>query len=556
MLSDVEYRDYMFKLTSGFTVFMGLLGYLAETAYREFFESIIKLAQSEEYSYVIVLFSVIFAVFYLSIRRIGFSYGIRPSKIVFTVALLVLSIAIYSLANVDLEHRIQLIGLSFACVFIALLLLVYELNTLSEVVVLLTPLLLIPIPARVIDTLTPILSKYIGKIAGFVTGANIIETQGSTQLEVISASGELVRLSVDVACTSIMVLSSLLVIIPLLVYIIAFSVDKPGRKALISLISLLIALLIGLTGSFVRTLLLLYVTMKLSAEQAYTLLYYSPPLIYSALSVLVMFYFTRRRLKFNTHWLRSLHRDLVLRATWEYIAGALLLVVVITGIMGITLHVINADLRVPSITVNTTSVLDYLQNPAGYLSTSKVELTNSTSDLLSTRVLGALRVYKVTVRSTGEIYTGYIEVVDTPARLHTWELYLTLQGYFVNASWSSDIGDIRVNYISIKRGNWRGVLAYTIIPVTIKTPTGEHILYTRISLVGEELSNVTNKLGSTILSIIQEHAGQVATSRNIINLVSVLSQSSTFILSGLFVYFIVVLIYKYKKYKSRSELYV
>jgi hypothetical protein len=557
LFSDIEYKDYVFKLIFSFTVLMALIGYLAETTYKEFFESIIKLAQSEEYSYIVVSFTVIFAVLYSLIRRIGLSYGIRPSKILFTAVLLVFSIVIYIVANLDLEYKVQLIGLSFVCVFIALLLLIYEPNTLSEIAGLLTLIFLIPIPTRVVDAFTPILSKHIGKIAELIIRASITQTQDLTLLGAVSTNNEFIRLSVNAACTSTILLGSLLVVIPLLVYIVTFSIDKPFKKALISLTSLLIALLIGLIGCFMRTILVLYVGIKLGPEQAYMLLYNLPSLIYSAFSAIVAFYFTKRYLKFEVYGSQCLRRDLVLRAKWGYITGVLLLLVTITSIMSVSLCVINADLRVPSITVNTISVSDYLQNPAEYLSTSRVKFVNSTSDLSAASVLRALRFYRVTVRSTSELYLGYIEVVDTPARLHTWEFYLTLQGYFVSALWSESIEDIRVNYVSIKRGDWKGVLAYVIIPTTIKSQSSEYTLYTRISLLSEESSNVTNRLSSIILSIIKEYASQAVTSRDVTNLIGILSQSTAFILSGLFIYFIAVLthgLYKHREYMTRGGL--
>jgi len=542
---EAKYRDYLFKLIAGFTVFAGLLGFLAETIYREFFDSIIKLAQSEEYSYIIVSFFTVFAILYLTTKYIGFSYGVRLSKIVFTVALSFLSIAIHSLARVELEHRVQLMGLSFVCIFVVLLLLIYEPNTLNELVVFLTPLLLIPLPARFVDFLTPLLSRYIGKLAGVVTGARIIETPGFIQLEVISASGEPVRLSVEAVCTGIVTMSSILAIIPLLLYIATFSIDKPVKKILISLLSLTTALLIGLIGNFVRILLVVYATMRLGAEHAYTLFHYSPSLVYSTISVLVAFYIMRRYLKFKALRLRGSLRDITLKTTWEYIAGVLLLSVITVSVLSIAVLSASSGVGVSDITVDATSISEYLQNPAKYLSTSKLDFTSSIYDSFLTRVLSALAVYRVSARSQGELYTGYIEVVDTPARLHTWELCLTLQGYFVKASWSSDVMNVRVNFIVIERGNWRGVLAYTLFPVIVRTTSGEYSIYTRISLLSEEASNITDKLSSILLSVILEHSSERA-SRSVIEFLNILSQSSIYILSVFLVYFVVVLIYKYR----------
>ncbi|MFZ8783273.1 MAG: exosortase/archaeosortase family protein [Desulfurococcaceae archaeon] len=547
MTSIEEYRDYAFKLTSGFTVLTGLLGYLAETSYREFFESITRLAQSEEYSYIIVSFFTILAVLYLSTRYIGFSYGFRLSKVVFASVLLVLAVAIFSLARVDLEYRVQLMGLSFTCIFIALLMLVYEPTTLSEAVVLLTPLLLIPLPARLVDSLTPVLSRYIGKLVGVVTGVRVIESPGFTQLEVTTPSGETVRLSVEAACTGIVTASSILAITPLLVYIASFSVDKLARKVTISLLSILTALSIGLLGNFVRVLLVVYAATRLGAEQAYTLFHYSPSLIYSLLSVLAAFYLVRRYLKFKAYWSRTVHGELALGATWEYVAGVLLLVAIATGIISAGLHIVSTSTGSLNAVISASDVADYLQNPAKYLSTSKLRFTGAVYDSFLTRVLGALATYRVQAVSLGEYYTGYIEVVDTPARLHTWELCLTLQGYFVKASWSSSIEGVKVHFILIERGKWRGVLAHVIIPVTIRTPSREYTVYTRVSLLGAGSESLADKLSEALLSIIREHSVQVDSSVDGSALLAVLSQSLTFILGALFTYSIVVLAYRLRR---------
>jgi hypothetical protein len=546
MSSDVNYRSHVFALVAGYTVLTGLLGYFAETSYREFFESIIKLAQSEEYSYIIVSFFTTFAVLYLSARYIGFSYGVRPSKVVLAIGLLVFSVAFYLLAQVDLEHRVHLMGLSFACVFIALILLIYEPNTPGEVAVLLTPLLLVPLPIGVVDYLTPILSRHIGRVVGFLTGARVVEAPGFTQLEVISQGGEPVRLSVEAVCTGIITASSIIAITPLIVYIASFSVDRAVKKAAVSIASLLIGLLVGLTGNFIRVLIVVYAAMKIGVEQAYSLFHYSPSLLYSVISILLVFYIVNKYLKFKAYMSRSVQRSIAPRVTWEYVAGVLLLVIVVTGAMSIALHATSTITGLPSVEVNASSLSEYLQNPAKYLSTSRLKFIGSIYDSFLTRVLGALATYRVLARFVNSTYTGYIEVVDTPARLHTWELCLTLQGYFVKASWSSDMGGFRVNFISIERGGWRGVLAHTIVPLTVKTPIGEYSIYTRISLVGAESGNITGELATALLSIIQEHSSQVVTSGGVSGLMSVLSQSSTFILSALFVYFIVLSMYKYR----------
>ena len=89
---------------------MLLTGLAASSVYREFFDSIVRLASSEEYSYIIVsLFSMVITL-YLSLRYIGFSYGVRLSKIVFATLLALFSLALYSVSTSILEYKIQLEG--------------------------------------------------------------------------------------------------------------------------------------------------------------------------------------------------------------------------------------------------------------------------------------------------------------------------------------------------------------------------------------------------------------------------------------------------------------
>jgi len=545
MIRSVERREYTFKLIATLTILAGLLGFLAETTYREFFESIIRLAHSEEYNYIIVSSLTIIIVLYLALKRIDLSHGVRPSKVVFTVVLLLLSIATYSLAQLDLEFRVQLMGFSFVCILTALLLLIYEPSSVGEVLVFLTPLLLIPLPLRLIDPLTLVLSKYIGKLVGIVSRAKIIETPVSTQLEIISVTSEPVKFSVETACTSIVAVSSILIVIPLLLYTVAFSVDNPARKALISLFSLLAALLIGFLGSFIRVLIAVYAIARLSVEHVYTLLHYSPPALYTVISILTVSYIMRKYLKFKEHSPRNLLEDFSLKITWGRVAGILLLVVIIVSSVSLAVHTISSEVGVPNITINAPSISNFLQNPAKYISTSKVVFTSSEYNSFLTRILGALAVYKVIARSPEGLYTGYIELTDTPAKLHTWEFCLALQEYLVKASWSSSVSSVKVNFIAIERGNWRGVLAHTLFPVIVRTPSGEYSIYTRISLFSEEASNITGKLSSILLSVILEHSGERA-GVGVIGFLNILSQSSIYILGVFLVYFVVVLIYKYR----------
>lgn len=528
MVKDVEYRDYLFKLIVTLIVFVGLLGFLAETTYRGFFESIIKLAQSDEYSYIIISFLTITITFYLALKHIEISHSLRLSKIVFIVILLLSSIITYSLAQLDLEFKLQLMGFSFISIFIALLLLIYEPSRICEIIFFLTPLLLIPLPLKLIDTLTLILSKHIDKLVGAISGASI----------------EPIRLSIKAACSGVIIVNPILAVTPLLVYIMAFSIDKPVRKITTLILSLSTTLLIGFLGILMRILILIYTTMKLGINHAYILLQYPPSILYTIISTLIALYFVKKYLKFKEHPHRNL-LNLSLKATWERITGILLLAVIIVSSMSLIIHVLNSEICVSNITINANNVSDYLENPAKYLSTSKIIFTSSEYDAFLTRILGGLRAYRVLVNSTEKQYSGYIELVDIPARLHTWDFYLIIQGYLVKTSWSSSINGVKVNFIVFEYNNQSSVLAYTIIPVIIKTKSRDFNLYTRVSLFNSGSINVTSELNSILYSIILEHLSEQGF-RDISGLLNTLSHSLIYILCVFLLYSVIVLIYKYK----------
>ena len=503
MTLEQAYRENIVKLAVGFTIVSFLLGFTMETAYRDFFQSIIKLAESEEYSYIIAsLFSVL-AVLYLSVRYTGFSYGIRPSKMILTTLIALISAAIYIASGIDIENRVQLMGLSFALFFIALIILIYDLNTPSEIIPLLTPFLLVPVPAGLLDVVTPVLSRYIGRFVGYLTGVRVIEMPGFTQLELITPSGEVARLSVEAACTGIVTISSIIAIVPILLYMISFSIDKPLRKLTITIISILVAFTIGIIGNILRVLIVVYIASRTSVEQAYTVFHYSPSLLYSTLSVLSAFYIVNKYSHFQAFFSRVLRSSRFITASWEYIAGVFLVAFIFTGIVNFALLEAQAGgIEQSYIAIRIDDAQKFIQKPDEYLSSSLIRFSSREYDAFLTRVLGALAVYRVRVVTISGIYSGYIEVVDTPARLHTWQLCLTLQGYNIISSWSESINGTRVSIIVLEKGGWRGVLLYTIIPVSISTSGGSTTLYTRISIQASgDPSQLTGVLARDILSI-------------------------------------------------------
>jgi len=534
---NVLYRDYTSKIILGFTFISLLLGLTIEVVYRELFESLTKLALTEEYSYILASLFSILIVIYLSLRYTGFSYGVRTSKILASILLATLALSIYELSLIDLEHKIQLQSLSFSLFFIGLILLVYEPNTIGESIPLLTPFLLTPLPARFLDSLTPVLSRYIGRLVGFITGVRVVETPGFTQLEVATPTGSTIYLSVEVACTGIVTVSSIIASLPIIIYMLTFSIDKPRRKIAIATASLLTALIIGIIGNIVRALIMVYSTMWIGVEQAYNLFHYSPSLLYSAISVIAAFKIITKYAKFKPVFSRVLSKGEVPRITWSYIIGVLLVSLVFTSIFtATTIYASQSTVIYQSIPIQVGSIYEFIENPEKYLSREGIEFTTRYYDAFLTRVLGALAVYRVSLRYFNEYYTGYIEVVDTPARIHTWQLCLTLQGYNITASWYEQVNNTKIGFIALEKQGWRGLLAYTLFPVKISVGRDEYTIYVRVSIMNTgDPRNIAPKTASILNSI----AGVSIESDN--NLLHIFFQS-VYIILVLFVVYMGVLL--------------
>ncbi len=95
--------------------------------------------------------------------------------------------------------------------------------------------------------------------------------------------------------------------------------------------------------------------------------------------------------------------------------------VAVTASAGAT-HVNNAVVEVGSLD-------EAVSNLSRYLFSSDVRVLRVTYDAFLTRVVGSLATYRISIVVSDATYTGLLEVVDIPARLHTLQLCVSLQGY-------------------------------------------------------------------------------------------------------------------------------
>jgi hypothetical protein len=483
MAIDTDYRDYMVKSSISFSIIAILVGFLAEVLYRDFFESIAMLMVSKEYSYLILSLFTIFIVLYMSIRYAGFSYGVRLSKILLSITLASLSIAIYIYSFLDLEYRVQLLGISFSFLFISVMLFVYDLNSLAEVLPLLTPLLITPLPTSLVDKITPVLSRIIGKLVKFLIGVEVIENPGFTEVVIDTSSG-VARFSIESICRGITAIGSVIVVIPIVLYIITFSREKFLKKIAVTAIAILTSFFIGFLGNFIEILLAILVSRYIGIENIYNILSYIPSAIYSAIATTSALLIISKLCRFKSLQQIVSRRVSRYRTTWSSVTGVLLLTIVFVFTIA---TVISTAIPFENISINRKIAVKYVENfirnPSKYLSTDRVRFADIGYEEWLTKVLGALAVYRISTEIENKSIQGYIEVVDTLVKLHTWQLCLTLQRYTVVSSWSTTVDNVKITYIVFEKNNSKNVLVYTVVPVEIEVGGRSTYLYTRISLI-------------------------------------------------------------------------
>jgi len=422
---------------------------------------------------------------YLSLRQVGFSYGIRLSKTLLSSCFLTLSFIFYWMSMFNLEFKIQYLGLSFSWLFLALVILVYEPQRFVDLIPLLTVFLLIPVPTSVIDALTPQLSRVVGRVAALLTGAVYVEKPGFSQIIVESGSGE-VAFSVETVCTGIVTLSNIFSVFPILLFLPIASLGTVKKKMLASIASLITALVIGFAGNLVRVVLVILGVKLMGPDIGLTLFHYSPSIIYSSISIIVAILLIKRFLGGSILSVSRLHA-ITPESPRLMITSLFLTLLVSTIFIGTVLAVHRGleEAQPRGLKLELEDLEEFLNHPSRHLLNSPdVTVLSERYDEFLTRVLGALKVYRVVFSQNNRItYTGYVEIVDTPARLHTWQLCLTLQGFKVLNTWIKTALVNPVTFIKIEKDGAEYLLSYIIEEIEVISSNMNTRLYTRISIL-------------------------------------------------------------------------
>jgi exosortase/archaeosortase family protein len=500
---EVSEEDYERSVVAGFTVIAGALGLLTSTTYRWVFEEFVRLTLTEPYSYLIVALLSVLAVLHYTLRSAGLSYEFRLSKTVASVLLLSLGGVLYLSSRVDPTYSIQLGTASFVMVFLSLLTLVYRPTSPRDVVPLLSLLVLIPVPVELADAVTQALSRFIGAVASALTGSRLVGGPGYTGIEVVTPQGPTL-LEVEAVCSGVVALAPLLTVVPVITYIAAFSPRSTLRKVISVAVSIAIALLVGTTGNLVRVVLVVVGSSRAGLDLGINPLHIPLSLVYSSISTVTSLVVACRVGGIGSTLPRVFRVGP--RVRWDAASGVLVGVLALAVVYQVSTYYTlqYPGARGSGLVVEVGDLENFINDTPRYVLRG-TELTSYRCDPHLAGILGALRVYEVTVATGGRVYRGYVEVASTPATLRTWQVYLATRGYSVVSSWTTTANATPIHLIELEGGGGRGVVAYTTIPIHVVMPSGTSVVYVRISLVkflqepGEDVvGEVTEVLHSTV----------------------------------------------------------
>jgi len=478
-------QEYRAKLVMGYLVVMSLIALLIQGMYRDYFETVVKLVFTEDYSYLLVAFSTVAVSLYLSYRYMGLSYEIQLSRVLSNSLLFIIAVMLYHASKLSLDYSVQLMGLSFAVMLIATIMFVFKPLSPGDTIPLITPLLTVPIPASVLDRVTTSLSRVIGKVAALLTGTKLVEAQAFTMIEVVTANDGVRALSIEAVCSGIAMLSAAIVIFPLLAYYITASREKALRKAVVSAIAFATGLLIGFVGNTLRVISIVLVAKYYGVEAATSIFHYSPSAIYALLSVITAYALISKLARIAYAVPRPLEADTNLSGLrWEYVAGTLILLLFMVSAVQVSTVLSENALagEAGTVAIKVDSVGDFIENPVKYLVRSDM-VSSYVYDAFLTRVTGSLAMYRISVVTGNDTYPGLLELVDTTGRLHTLQLCFSVQGYRVLNAWNEQRGSLMVGYIMSEKDGVLYLLTYMLTPVTVKSTSGDYAFYARVSLV-------------------------------------------------------------------------
>jgi hypothetical protein len=198
--------------------------------------------RSVRYSYLeVVLFSIL-VVMALAIRdgAISVTRRVPPLRVFSALLLSLMAMLLYVVSFLEPTYQLHLRMLSFLVLAWGLMTLLFRFDNVLGVVPFISIVALIPLPESILDNVSIMLSKHVGRIVASISSATYSATPLGTFLRVPTPSGTAV-LEITFACSGILSLASVLGIAPITAYLAARPPAHALRKIGAFLVSIAIA---------------------------------------------------------------------------------------------------------------------------------------------------------------------------------------------------------------------------------------------------------------------------------------------------------------------------
>ncbi len=459
-----------------------LTGFVSSTVYGDLFLSYIGTMGMIEYSYLVVLFPLAVIVLIDLLARFFDPIGLSLDRLLLGTALFSSSLMFYFIYRVYSNDILQYGMVSFVFFLWSFIVLNYRPRELKYYLVLVFILaLLIPPPLSWINYLSINLSHVMGYLASLLSGGVAEYVGDSLYVWITDASGVKRLFEITFACSGVVSLTSVLSIIPLILYLVLRSKAPSHLKVKGFILSILVSSAVTLLGNLFRLVLIFLVARFYDYNLAMAIFHQSPSLVYVVLAVVSSFIVLNKTLADRLWSFENIRGVSLIGNTLNIpLLLGLVLLILLSNAYVLFADTLTSELYSEGMIVLPT-VKTIVENPLSTIfNNTGIRVLRNTPAPSLTVALGSSVVREITIEYNHRVLMGYLEVAETPSRFHGWYVCLTFQGYRVVKTWSMQ-GNISLNYMLLDKDGKYMLLAYSIFRIPVLFGNSTQMVYIRIS---------------------------------------------------------------------------
>ncbi|WFO74576.1 exosortase/archaeosortase family protein [Desulfurococcaceae archaeon MEX13E-LK6-19] len=480
--------------TRGFIILVTLVGIIAsfiELIYKDAILAYFLLLETNEYSYLAVISFIVLLIAIMESCNVSGVKRIHFGRVLVASVLIVLSYVLLMFSYITnkyiLEFKIASI-IFLVWGFSAIIFSPRDFRVMG--LPLLALVFLIPIPRSIIDEIALYLSQHVASVVSFLTGSELVKDGVGQQvfLKVIDSSGNARLFEIAGVCSGIISLLSILSLVIMLAYFLVKSKKYDYRKILGMIGCITVGIIVVYIGNIIRVTLVVLITKYWSYEAAMSFFHTVPSIIYSAIAVVVVVLLAHKILGISnvfgnkeTIFVNGIKEE---QFNPKEIGGVLFSLLIITSIFtGLYASLYSTNINGSE----NTFVLEFQEL---FMNATKIVFNGTGAIVLEEidrptliRALGSSLVKEIIVRYKNDIYTGYIEVAETPSRFHSWSVCLTFQRYIIEDEWSVYLNNTVVVFMLLRSVTGEKItLAYSVYEVPVYFGGKKIMAYVRVSL--------------------------------------------------------------------------